>query len=259
MTLLSLLGSLAAFAQDAPPAEDPKPQEGPVVRIPADGDTPVGDPAPAPEVVDPTAPPLPEPGGLAAEIPLLERLDWAPYWEPIAGYQIYNAGRFGTSVFTVGAMVGVRYEDQQSPLVGRTRVAASALLGGGLGVDARLGSFLGPAGKYWSVQAGPDFFYNRYVEGNLSFLPPSPGMDMVVRATLGPEQVYVLGGVSPAILLSPDRRVNWERTDRFGFGHEFEWYVGGVIDTDVFSFALTWRERTISTGVIQSVSFTVGI
>lgn len=222
---LCLALASAASAQEAPPP-------GPVVVIPTEE-------APAPE--------LPA-----------SRVQWSPYWEPIGNYSVYTIGGAVQGGLSLGAMGGVRYRDTLTPLAGRTRAAASVLfLGSGIGWDARLGSFAGPAQKYWSVQAGPDLFYNAVLT-SWGGLEPSVGVDLQLIGTLGPEQVYLVGGVIPALLLNPDRRVDWDEVGRAGVGHEFEWLVGLVVQTEAFSGGITYRRRIIADGVSQGFGFSVG-
>ena len=208
-------------------------------------------PPPGPVVVIPTEEEPEEPE-------LQKRVQWEPYWEPIGNYSIYTIDGVVQGGLALGAMGGVRYRDTLTPLAGRTRAAASVLfLGSGVGWDLRVGSFAGPQQKFWSVQAGPDIFYNAVLT-NSGGLAPSPGVDLQIIGTLGPQEVYILGGIIPAYLLNKSRRVDWSEVDALGFGHEFEWMLGLVVQTDNFSGGVTYRRRIVAGGVSQGFGFSVG-
>ncbi len=52
--------------------------------------------------------------------------------------------------------------------------------------------------------------------------------------------------------------MNWKSTDAFGFGHEFEWRVGGAVNLGAFGLALTYTRRVIAPNVVTQ-GFALGV
>ena len=184
--------------------------------------------------------------------PIAGRYAWAPYVDPFGNLQVYRNTNGSTALgLNLGLEGGVSYRDLQSILAGKTRARASLLLGGGY--DFRLGTFAGPVSEYWSVLGGVDPFYNAAFT-----LPPSFGIDVPVVATVGPQNAYLLGGVTTAWLADPTRRVDWDRRNEIGFGHEFGWQLGAMVTNGRFHLGLSYSRRIVSTGVVQGFGASIG-
>lgn len=185
-----------------------------------------------------------------------------PYVKPNIGVSIYGAGGSTSTAIGLGAQGGFKYfneEDPPVPLGGRTRVSGTYLFStdGGSGHDVRLGSFMGPSFKLASAELGLDVFNNGYSAG-LASIPNTTGIDIPLNATLGPDVVYVLGGVTPAVLFNPARQVDWSTVDAFGFGHEFEWRLGVQLNIPVMSIGLTYSKRFMAPNIINQ-GFMLGV
>ncbi len=172
-----------------------------------------------------------------------------PYFRPVAGLSSF-VGSSGTHTgVRLGATAGVHY--WKAPLLGRSRALAAWTTGssGLSGLDLRLGSFIGPHQTYWGAEAGLDLFWDRYsVDGN-DMLPSSAGIDFPLNLHLGPERIYALAGVTPALLFAPERRVDWSATEAFGFGHEFGWQLGVGARLGRFGANLVYSRRVVVSGV----------
>lgn len=232
-------------AGSAEPSPEPT-SDGPAV-LPTDDPPPPGEDA----EIDASGPEL------RFHIP--ERWEYDPFFRPDGGFSLYAGSGYIASAIAIGLVGGVQYWDQESRLHGQTRAKATGLLlSGGLGYDLRVGSFIGPADKYWSVQVGPDVFRNGFRAGGF-VMEPSLGIDFVTRATLGPPEAFLIAGVTPAVLFNPDRRVNWDAEDHIGFGHEFEWQLGAVIDAGPLHLGAIYSRRITAVGIQQGVGFSLGL
>ncbi len=186
--------------------------------------------------------------------PFRGRYAYAPYVDPYGSLGLYRASNGASAIgLNLGLEGGVSYKDLESILAGKTRARAGLFLPGGY--DLRLGSFLGPVTEYWSVQAGVDPFYN--VNTNFQ-LDGSFGVDFPVVATLGPQNAYLLVGVTSAWLADTDRRVDWDRRQEIGFGHEFGWQLGGMVQSGRFHMGLSYSRRITAGGVMQGLGATIG-
>jgi hypothetical protein len=185
-----------------------------------------------------------------------------PYVKPNLGVAIYGGSGVAATGVGLGAQGGVRYAnaDGPVPLGGTTRVSGTyTLVAGGWGHDVRVGSFFGPQMKLASASAGVDVFHNGLTVGSYT-LPGAVGVDLPLDVTVGPSAVYLLGGITPALVFDSGRHVDWKATDAFGFGHEFEWRVGAAVNAKVFAIGVTYSRRTVAPAVTsQGISIGVGI
>jgi len=182
-----------------------------------------------------------------------------PYWRPVAGLSSYSTPS-GTYVgVRMGGTAGVHY--WKAPWLGRTRVLGSWTTGSNdvSGLELRLGTFMGPHKEYWGVEGGLDLFWDRVTANNIELLPASGGIDIPVNLHLGPQQFYGLVGVTPAVLFSPERRVDWSETDAFGFGHEFAWQLGAGARLSRFGAALVYSHRVVVSGVHSGWSLSLSL
>ena len=185
---------------------------------------------------------------MAEDLESGDRWEVEPYWRPVAGISSYSSGGSTWVGARMGATGGVYY--WKSPLLGRTRAQGSWVTSSGVsGLELRLGSFMGPHQKYWGAEAGVDVFWNRFSADGVDLIPGSAGIDLPLNVHLGPQEIYGLAGITPAILFAPERRVDWSNTEAFGFGHEFGWQLGVGARLGRIGAALTYSRRIVASGV----------
>ncbi|MFT5587824.1 MAG: hypothetical protein ACI9VR_005437, partial [Cognaticolwellia sp.] len=162
----------------------------------------------------PPAEPAPEEApqtGVQASSPfhqIAERWTFKPYWDPVGSASLYGGSGNQVLAWNLGLQGGVNYWDGQTILAGRTRAQVMGTFVGGLaGTDLRIGSFMGPQEKMWSLMSGLDVFRNGFTSSRVS-LPFSWGVELPVVFTFGPPEVAFLAGVSTAWLAEPSRRVD---------------------------------------------------
>lgn len=193
-----------------------------------------------------------------------------PHWEgdffarPEGGVVGWSDGTAAGTVTaaSVGGQAGYQYwrvGDPPPQWTGQTRVAGSWILSSGnaSGLDARVGSFIGPRWKYVGLQGGPDLFWNRWQYGGV-VLDPTVGLAVPITATATLDAVSILGGAEPAWLSNEERRVDWDQTDALGFGHEFTWFAGVGISVQGVSLGVQYRYHIQASGVQQGFSFGAG-
>ncbi|MCP4810443.1 MAG: hypothetical protein GY913_24730 [Proteobacteria bacterium] len=174
--------------------------------------------------------------------PLLGRIEYAPYWDPVLSASLYRTSAGGSRIAAnLGAEVGLALNDLETILGGKTRLRGVVILPGGY--DVRGGTFVGPIQPKYSLLTGADVFYNKF-----SVTEATPGVDFPVVFTLGPPNAYLLGGVTTTWVLNPARRVDWDRTLHRGFGHEFEYRAGFMLNTGNFHFGVAWTRRILAAG-----------
>lgn len=106
-----------------------------------------------------------------------------PYLLPILNFSLVAVNGETSAQASGGLVGGMRLRYGQVPhWLSHTRgqvVGTYGVTTGSLGADARVGSFMGPDGKVFLYQLGPDVWYNGYGnEDSLDyFLPWSPGID----------------------------------------------------------------------------------
>ncbi|MCB9791691.1 MAG: hypothetical protein H6741_03100 [Alphaproteobacteria bacterium] len=199
-----------------------------------------------------------------AQLRLPEGWDWEPYWRPIFSLTGVGNAYVYRWPMTLGAQGGVRMWDTESPLQINARAQATTTFGAGaIGSDLRVGTFIGPGWEFFNVMVGPDIFRNTYRINNYPSagyaLEPSFGVDLRTLVTVGPEDFYAMAGVTPSLLLNPDRRVDWDEVGLIGIGHEFEWVVGLISNTGPFRLGLVYSRRVLANGVQQGWGVSAGI
>lgn len=125
-----------------------------------------------------------------------------PFAQPVLEVNLVSVGGVASAQASAGLLGGLRLRYSENPhWLSTTRGALVGTYGlntGSLGGDVRIGSFIGPDGKYVTFQLGPDFWFNGY--GNDQsvdyFEPWSPGVDL--RTVLTIEPVEELGFVVEA-------------------------------------------------------------
>lgn len=185
------------------------------------------------------------------------------YIQPGAGVRLYQNGSGETKTLaTLGGEAGLSYRQKGKGLpkmVGRTRVSGEIMATGDLdkGLDLRVGSFMGPQWERVGLQVGPDLFYNQWTFGS-QVLDPSVGVEVPAVATVSGERLTAFAGVSPAYLMNDDRRVDWDKEELPGFGHEFT-YMGGLTGRfNGLKLSAQVQYRITAAGPIPSFSVNAG-
>jgi hypothetical protein len=160
-----------------------------------------------------------------------------------------------TSALGLGGEGGIRYWEVRKPyprLQGRTRLHAQYLISSGAaeGMEVKVGSFMGPTWKYIGLSSGLDVFWNRWVWNDVP-LEPTVGIGVPAIVTLGVDRVGVYGGVEPAYIFNEDRRVDWSKTDEFGFGHQFTVMTGVHLRIDKIVVGAGYSRTVTVNGVQQ--------
>ena len=190
---------------------------------------------------------------------ILENWKFRPYLAPDIGVVVFTNGQVADVGASRGAQVGFRYNQKEGDLYGRTRLAAAYLItNGGSGTDIRLGTFFGWRPKLMGAEAGLDVFNNRY-NGTAVDLAPTTGVDIPLTVELGPQQIYLIGGIIPTLLGDKTRRVDWPTRTDFGFGHEFAWLVGAVLNAGPLNISAIWTHRVVAGGTSEGLGIGLGI
>jgi hypothetical protein len=185
--------------------------------------------------------PAPPPPG---ETPV--RVPWqpTPYLRPVVGYSRFSGEGGAYGGLQLGATGGLAL--WKAPVLERTRVLVAWTTGSLSGIDLRLGSFAGVEQEWWGLSFGPDLFWNRCSTAGADLLAPSLGLDFPLDLHLGPEKVYALGGLVPAVLFEPARRA-----DEALLGHEFGWRAGIGAHFGRVGLNLQYSRRTVAGGALS--------
>ena len=171
-----------------------------------------------------------------------------------------NSGNNTTAV-GLGLEGGIRYWQVNTPsprLRGRTRATAQYIVASeSNGMEVKLGSFMGPAWKYFGLESGLDISWDKY-EWNGQTMEATMGYGIPLIATTGVSIVTVYGGFQPTFLSNPDRRVNWSETDEFGFGHQFSTFAGIALAIDDMNLGLGYTRTVTALGLQQGYGITLG-
>ncbi|MEZ4235072.1 MAG: hypothetical protein R3F59_02695 [Myxococcota bacterium] len=127
-----------------------------------------------------------------------------PYLLPQLDVTLINVGGQSTAQASVGLLGGLRMRYAGKPnVLSNTRASAVGTYGlttGSLGGDFRVGSFVGPQGRYLLYQIGPDVWFNGYgQQGALDYwMPWSPGVDLKNQLVFTPiREISLVGEVTP--------------------------------------------------------------
>ncbi|GEM_PF-3399735 len=122
--------------------------------------------------------------------------------------------------------------------------------GGGRAYDIGLAGFVGARWKWGGgIAIGAELWRNMYDLKNTQ-LQATTGIDIPIFLELGPEFFHLVGGLAPAIVFNPYRRVDWE-VDHWvrGFGHELSWWAGVETQIRLFTLALAYERHWMADGV----------
>lgn len=136
-----------------------------------------------------------------------------PYAQPVLEVNLVSAGGTASAQASAGLLGGLRLRYSDGPhWLSTTRGALVGTYGlntGSLGADVRVGSFIGPDGKYVTFQLGPDFWFNGYGnEQSVDYFEPwSPGVDLRTVLTIAPvEEVAFVFEATPGWAFLPSRQ-----------------------------------------------------
>jgi hypothetical protein len=167
-----------------------------------------------------------------------------------------------TSALGIGGEGGVRYWEVGKPfprLRGRTRGTGQYVVAtNATGMEAKLGSFMGPWWKYLGLESGLDVSWDRY-EWNGIQLDPTMGYGIPFIANTGIEFISVYAGFQPTFLSTAERRVDWSETDEFGFGHQFSTFAGVHLTIDDMSVGLGYTRTVTAFGVQQGYGLSLNL
>jgi hypothetical protein len=178
-----------------------------------------------------------------------------PYVLPIVNFSLVSVNGETSAQASGGLVGGMRMRYGMPPhWLSHTRAQAVGTYGvntGSLGADARVGSFLGPDGKVFLYQLGPDIWYNGYgTEDSLDYhLPWSPGVDLRNVLTLKiVREVRLVGEATPGWAFVESRRQG-------GVGPFDELTLTGmaVIDAEVVRLTVGYTRQYRTFGVYQGL------
>ena len=171
-----------------------------------------------------------------------------------------NAGNTSTAV-GLGAEAGLRYWQVNTPLPrlrGRTRVAGQYITStNSKGTEVKVGSFMGPAWEYFGLESGLDVSWDKY-EWNGIPMEATTGYGIPFIATTGVSIITLYAGFQPTWLSNEDRRVDWDKTDEFGFGHQFSTFAGVALSIDNMNVGVGYTRTVTTIGVQEGYGLTLG-
>jgi len=171
-----------------------------------------------------------------------------------SGLAKYTQGSGSEWGALVGSEAGFRYRQRDGSLEGKTRVSGQAALGiGAMGLETRVGSFLGYRRFLWGVEIGVDVFRNNF-SGQAVSIVDSLGAELPVSLKIGPNLIQGVATVAPAYLSDPERRVAWTG-EEWGIGHEFRWSVGLEIGLPIVGVSIAYEEKVVAGGTVQGILF----
>jgi hypothetical protein len=180
----------------------------------------------------------------------------------LSGSSFTSADGTTTSAIGIGGEGGVRYWEVGKPfprLRGRTRGTLQYVVSTNAnGMEAKLGSFMGPWWKYLGLESGLDVSWDRY-EWNGIQLEPTMGYGIPFIANTGIEFISVYAGFQPTFLSTPERRVVWSETDEFGFGHQFSTFAGVHLTIDDMSVGVGYTRTVTAFGVQQGYGLSLNL
>ena len=161
----------------------------------------------------------------------------------------------------LGLEGGIRYWQVNKPmpkLRGRTRATAQYIVASNSnGMEVKVGSFMGPAWKYFGIESGLDISWDKY-EWNGQAMEATMGYGIPLIATTGVSIVTVSAGFQPTFLSNETRRVDWSQTDEFGFGHQFSTFAGIALAIDDMNVGLGYTRTVTAFGLQQGYGITLG-
>ena len=180
----------------------------------------------------------------------------------LSGSTFTTADGSTTTALGVGGEGGLRYWEVRKPfprLRGRTRGTLLYIVStNATGIEAKMGSFMGPWWKYLGLESGLDVSWDRY-EWNGIQLEPTMGYGIPFIATTGVKFISIYGGFQPTFLSTPERRVDWSETDEFGFGHQFSTFTGVHLTLDDMSVGLGYSRTITAFGVQQGYNLSLNL
>ncbi len=154
-----------------------------------------------------------------------------------------------------GGSAGVKASQPGGWFLGALRVHADWTIGREKrGHQVRAGVFGGLHHEWWGLEIGIDGWRNRYELEDFS-LPGSFGFDVPLQVAGGPRQFHAVAGIAVAGVANPERRVDWDTAEIWGFGHEFKRWVGIQTRFKQVALGVVYFQRQMSGQLVQG--FTV--
>jgi hypothetical protein len=150
-----------------------------------------------------------------------------------------------------GGSAGVQSTQQGGWFFGAFRVHADWIIGTDKrGHQIRAGVFGGLHHEWWGVELGLDGWRNRYELEDFS-LPATFGLDVPLQVAGGPRQLHGVAGIAVAAVVNPDRRVDWDTAEIWGFGHEFKRWIGVQTRLKQVVLGLVYYQRQMAGELVQ--------
>jgi hypothetical protein len=184
--------------------------------------------------------------------------DWRdpkPYLLPQLNVSLISVNGQSSAQASVGLIGGMRMRYVGKPnLLSNTRASAVGTYGlntGSLGGDFRVGSFLGPQGKFLLYQIGPDVWFNGYGQPDAFdyFMPWSPGVDVKNQLTFTPiREISLVGEATPGWAFVPARQ-----TGGVGPFHELTLTAMAVIRASAIRLTVGYTRQYRSFGTFNGI------
>jgi hypothetical protein len=195
---------------------------------------------------------------LLALLGTAEASNWGkarPYVRPVLSGGVISINGRTHAQATGGAVAGVTIRDRADPhWFSHTRGLATGTYGitsGSLGAQARVGSFIGPDGKLFRYQIGPDIFFDGYGQRGAEdfYLPWSPGVDIMNSLLVKLSKPLVLQGtLVPGWVFVPERQA--QSVKPF---HQLTASAVAVLRTDALRLTVGWQRSYNRAGVVDAL------
>ena len=116
---------------------------------------------------------------------------------------------------------------------------------------------MGPAWEYFALESGLDISWDKY-EWNGIPMEATTGYGIPFIATTGVSIITVYAGFQPTWLSNEKRRVDWDNTDEFGFGHQFSTFAGVSLAIDTMNVGVGYTRTVTVFGLQEGYGLTLG-
>ncbi len=190
-----------------------------------------------------------------------EAANWGkahPYVQPVLTGGLISVNGTTHAQATGGAIAGVTVRDRDEPhWFSHTRGLATGTYGitsGSLGAQLRVGSFIGPDGKLFRYQVGPDVFFDGYgsSSSNDYYLPWSPGVDIANSLLFKlSKPLRLRGDLTPGWVFVPERQ-----SDAVKPFHQLTVSAVAILRTEVIGITVGWQRSYNRAGVVDALILT---
>jgi len=195
---------------------------------------------------------------LLALLGTAEAANWGktkPYVRPVLTGGVISVNGRTHAQATGGVVAGATVRDRADPhWFSHTRGLATGTYGlttGNLGAQVRAGSFIGPDGKIFRYQIGPDVFFDGYGQPGAEdlHLPWSPGVDIVNSLLVKLSKPLVLrGDLTPGWVFVPERQAKSVKPF-----HQLTASAVAVLRTDALRLTVGWQRSYNRAGVVDAL------